>query len=101
MLNDCVWEQTKLMKFYVSCDIGGLIWVIKWNCLQHAVASAFLAVLYSDYMLTSKTEVLYCDGKFYKPTDLRNFAISQVFNLLAISCNSFEWILETDSSFDV
>ncbi|BFG39253.1 hypothetical protein CerSpe_255270 [Prunus speciosa] len=61
-----------------SRTASGLIWVIKWNCLQHAVASAFLAVLYSDYMLTSQTEVLYCDGKSYKPTDLRNFAISQV-----------------------
>lgn len=63
----------------VSFDVDGLIWVEKWNCLQHAVASAFLALLYSDYMLTSQTEVLYCDGKTYKPEDLRSFAISQVF----------------------
>ncbi|KAK2355574.1 endoglucanase [Trifolium repens] len=57
---------------------SGLIWVVPWNSLQHSVASAFLAVLYSDYMLTSQTENLYCSGKMYKPLDLRKFAISQV-----------------------
>ncbi|XP_061999460.1 endoglucanase 2-like [Rosa rugosa] len=56
---------------------NGLIWVEEWNCLQHAMSSAFLAVLYSDYMVTSQTEMLYCDGKIYKPEDLRSFAISQ------------------------
>ncbi|MFQ6634092.1 hypothetical protein Gotur_010474 [Gossypium turneri] len=62
---------------------GGLIWITEWNPLQHAVASAFLAVLYSDYMLTSQTETLYCSGNSYKPDDLRNFAISQVNRNLA------------------
>ncbi|KAK8687325.1 hypothetical protein V6N13_086150 [Hibiscus sabdariffa] len=56
---------------------GGLIWITEWNPLQYAVASAFLAILYSDYMLTSQTETLYCSGNSYKPDDLRNFAISQ------------------------
>ncbi|KAK7262948.1 hypothetical protein RJT34_30530 [Clitoria ternatea] len=57
---------------------SGLLWVVPWNSLQHSVASAFLAVLYSDYMLTSQTEALYCSGKLYKPIDIRKFAISQV-----------------------
>lgn len=57
---------------------GGLIWIDQWNSLQHSVASAFLAVLYSDYMFTSQTQTLYCSGKLYKPIDLRKFAISQV-----------------------
>jgi endoglucanase len=48
--------------------------VTEWNSLHHAVASAFLSVVYSDYMLTSQTETLYCHGKSYKPEDLRNFA---------------------------
>ncbi|XP_038722577.1 endoglucanase 24-like isoform X2 [Tripterygium wilfordii] len=56
---------------------SGLIWVEKWNSLQHPVASAFLAVLFSDYMITTRTETLYCSGKLYKPADLREFAISQ------------------------
>ncbi|KAI8020281.1 Endoglucanase 2 [Camellia lanceoleosa] len=34
---------------------SGLIWVSQWNALQHPVASVFLAVIYSDYMLTSRT----------------------------------------------
>ncbi|KAF8410466.1 hypothetical protein HHK36_002995 [Tetracentron sinense] len=56
---------------------SGLIWVSDWNSLQHPVASAFLAVLYSDYMLTSQTATLHCNGKSYTPADLRKFAMSQ------------------------
>lgn len=55
---------------------------VRVELIAASVASAFLAVLYSDYMLTSQTEILYCNGKSYKPKDLHKFAISQVFNLL-------------------
>ncbi|KAL2894815.1 Endoglucanase 24 [Bienertia sinuspersici] len=56
---------------------GGLIWVSDWNALQHPVAAAFLAVIYSDYMLSSRTARISCDGHSYKPSDLRKFAVSQ------------------------
>ncbi|KAL2499360.1 Endoglucanase 10 [Abeliophyllum distichum] len=56
---------------------NGLIWVSEWNSLQHPVASAFLAVVYSDYMLSSRTAKISCDGNNYRPSDLRKFAISQ------------------------
>ncbi|KAM7524082.1 hypothetical protein LguiA_013984 [Lonicera macranthoides] len=56
---------------------GGLLWVSEWNVLQYSVASAFLALVYSDYMLSSHTSTLYCAGKLYNPMDLRNFAILQ------------------------
>ncbi|XP_050207216.1 endoglucanase 10 [Mercurialis annua] len=60
-----------------SKNDGGLIWVSEWNALQHPVASAFLAALYSDYMLTSRTAKLSCDGTSFRPADLRKFAKSQ------------------------
>ncbi|PIN06619.1 Cellulase [Handroanthus impetiginosus] len=56
---------------------SGLIWVSEWNALQQPVASAFLAVLYSDYMLSSRTAKISCDGHHFTPSDLREFAISQ------------------------
>ncbi|KAL6504746.1 hypothetical protein OROHE_023504 [Orobanche hederae] len=56
---------------------NGLVWISQWNALQHPVASAFLAVIYSDYMLSSRTARLSCNGKNFRPSDLRNFAISQ------------------------
>ncbi|KAK4479937.1 hypothetical protein RD792_012989 [Penstemon davidsonii] len=56
---------------------GGLIWVSEWNALQYTVGSTFLALLYSDYMLTSHTQSLYCDGELYEPNDIRDFAITQ------------------------
>ncbi|KAL6574450.1 hypothetical protein OROHE_001354 [Orobanche hederae] len=56
---------------------SGLIWVSEWNALQHPVASAFLALLFSDYMLTSRTAKISCGGNIFTPKDLRDFAISQ------------------------
>uniref|UniRef100_A0A803MV15 Endoglucanase n=1 Tax=Chenopodium quinoa TaxID=63459 RepID=A0A803MV15_CHEQI len=56
---------------------GGLVWVSEWNALQHPVAAAFLAVVYSDYMLSSRTARVSCSGHSYKPSDLRKFALSQ------------------------
>ncbi|KAJ8427075.1 hypothetical protein Cgig2_008944 [Carnegiea gigantea] len=64
-----------------SRTIGGLIWVSEWNALLHPTAAAFLAVIYSDYMLTSKTARFSCgdrDKRYYKPSDLRDFAKSQL-----------------------
>lgn len=56
---------------------GGLVWISEWNALQHPVASAFLAALYSDYMLTSQTAKITCGDHSFKPSDLRKFAKSQ------------------------
>ncbi|GAU24992.1 hypothetical protein TSUD_312270 [Trifolium subterraneum] len=55
----------------------GLIWVSEWNSLQQPVASAFLATIYSDYMLTTQTPKIKCDSDSFTPSDLRNFARSQ------------------------
>ncbi|OMO99342.1 Glycoside hydrolase, family 9 [Corchorus capsularis] len=44
---------------------------------QHPVASAFLASVYSDYMLTSQTGKITCGNDYFKPLDLRKFAKSQ------------------------
>lgn len=56
---------------------AGLIWIDEWNALQHPVAASFLAVIYSDYMLTSQTAEISCNGDSFTPSDLRNFAMSQ------------------------
>ncbi|KAL0323183.1 UNVERIFIED_CONTAM: Endoglucanase 2 [Sesamum angustifolium] len=56
---------------------SGLVWISQWNALQHPVASALLAVIYSDYMLTSRTAKISCDGHYFRPSDLRKFAMSQ------------------------
>lgn len=57
---------------------GGLVWISEWNALQHPVASAFLAVIYSDYMITSRNQKIQCDAKSFSALDLRKFALSQV-----------------------
>ncbi|PWA80616.1 glycosyl hydrolase 9B5 [Artemisia annua] len=56
---------------------NGLIWISDWNALQHPVASAFLAVVYSDYMLTSRSLKIQCDADTFTAKDLRKFALSQ------------------------
>ncbi|XP_078442769.1 glycosyl hydrolase 9B7 [Wolffia australiana] len=57
---------------------GGLIWVEEWNSLQHPVGASFLALMFSDYMLTSRVPSVDCGGTSFTPADLRNFAASQV-----------------------
>ncbi|XP_057794804.1 endoglucanase 2-like [Salvia miltiorrhiza] len=57
---------------------SGLIWVSEWNALQHPVASAFLAVVYSDYMHAAQAASLSCDGSSFTAGDLREFAVTQV-----------------------
>uniref|UniRef100_A0A0E0E6E1 Endoglucanase n=1 Tax=Oryza meridionalis TaxID=40149 RepID=A0A0E0E6E1_9ORYZ len=61
---------------------GGLLYVAEWNSLQHPVASAFLAAVYSDYMQSSGKTELSCSGQGFSPADLRNFAKSQADYLL-------------------
>lgn len=56
---------------------GGLLYVAEWNSLQHPVASAFLANVYSNYMATSGKSELTCSGKSFTALDLRRFAKSQ------------------------
>ncbi|XP_047957550.1 endoglucanase 2-like [Salvia hispanica] len=57
---------------------NGLIWISEWNALQHPVASAFLAVLYGDYMNAAQVSSISCDGTTFTPVDLREFAQTQV-----------------------
>ncbi|CAF1912573.1 endoglucanase 10-like [Brassica napus] len=56
---------------------GGLVLVSEWNALQQSVSAAFLASLFSDYMLTSRLHKISCNGKIFKATELRDFAKSQ------------------------
>lgn len=72
---------------------SGLIWVSEWNALQHPVASAFLAVVYSDYMLSSRTAELSCSGSSFKPADLRKFAISQADYVLGDNPMSMSYLV--------
>lgn len=59
-------------------NTGGLIWVSEWNSLQQPMASALLTVIFSDYMLSSRTAKITCDDDSFSPLDLRQFAMSQV-----------------------
>ncbi|KAK7852510.1 endoglucanase 2 [Quercus suber] len=78
---------------------SGLIWVSEWNSLQHPVASAFLAVLYGDYMLTTQTETLYYIGKSYKPEDLHKFAISLADYVLGNNPMKMSYLIGYGSSY--
>ncbi|CAK9144735.1 unnamed protein product [Ilex paraguariensis] len=78
---------------------GGLIWVSEWDALQYSVASAFLAVLYSDYMLSSQTSTLFCNGELYEPMDLRKFAISQADYVLGENPMKMSYLVGYGSSY--
>ncbi|OIT00453.1 PREDICTED: endoglucanase 2-like [Nicotiana attenuata] len=77
----------------------GLVWVNQWNPLQYSVASSFLAVVYSDYMLSSQTSNLYCSGELYEPTELRNFAVSQLDYILGNNPTEMSYLVGYGSRY--
>ncbi|PIN08898.1 Cellulase [Handroanthus impetiginosus] len=78
---------------------GGLIWVAQWNPLQYSVASAFLALVYSDYMITSNIRNLYCDGALYEPMDIRNFSIMQADYILGNNPMKMSYLVGYGSNY--
>ncbi|KAL0360565.1 UNVERIFIED_CONTAM: Endoglucanase 10 [Sesamum radiatum] len=78
---------------------NGLIWVSEWNALQQSVSSAFLAVVYSDYMRTSRTPHISCSGSTFKPSDLRDFATSQANYVLGDNPMQMSYVVGYGDSF--
>ncbi|KAG2644853.1 hypothetical protein PVAP13_2KG381100 [Panicum virgatum] len=78
---------------------GGLIWISGWNSLQHATNSAFLALVYSDYMLSTRTAEVQCSGKYYSPTDIRNFAASQANYILGDNPMKLSYLVGYGSNY--
>ncbi|KAH6760062.1 glycosyl hydrolase 9B7 [Perilla frutescens var. frutescens] len=78
---------------------GGLIWVSQWDTLQYSVGSAFLALVYSDYMHTTRTRNIYCDGKLYEPTDIRNFATMQADYVLGSNRMKMSYLVGYGSNY--
>ncbi|CAM6119560.1 unnamed protein product [Calypogeia fissa] len=60
---------------------GGMIWVTAWDASIETVNAAFLALVYSDYLLAAKSE-LTCSGYTYASAQVRHFAFTQVDYLL-------------------
>ncbi|XP_042429892.1 endoglucanase 24-like isoform X1 [Zingiber officinale] len=78
---------------------GGLVWIDEWDALQHPVAASFLAVVYSDYMLTSSTPKIQCSGKTFTPSDLRSFATSQVDYILGDNPMKLSYLVGYGNSY--
>ncbi|OAY77382.1 Endoglucanase 24 [Ananas comosus] len=78
---------------------SGLLWIDEWNALQHPVAASFLAVVYSDYMLTSQTPEVHCNGDSYTPIDLRKFAMSQADYILGDNPMKLSYLVGYGSSY--
>ncbi|CAL9087917.1 unnamed protein product [Musa textilis] len=78
---------------------AGLVWIDEWDALQHPVAASFLAVIYSDYMLTSRTSEIDCSGKTFTPSDLRDFATSQADYILGNNPLKLSYLVGYGSSY--
>lgn len=65
---------------------AGMIWVTEWSASIETVNAAFLALVYSDYLLRAKSS-LTCSGYNYQPDQLRHFAYTQV--CYCSKCNDF------------
>ena len=56
---------------------GGLLYIRKWNNMQHVVSAAFLLTVYSDYLHKSNQK-LHCPNGSLDSQELLSFAKSQV-----------------------
>ncbi|MED6223967.1 hypothetical protein PIB30_079310 [Stylosanthes scabra] len=62
--------------YNVQKTTGGLVYVREWNNMQYVSSSAFLLVVYSNYLSAAKTQI-YCPDGQVQPQELLNFAKSQ------------------------
>lgn len=72
---------------------GGLLWITEWNAIQHGVNSAFLAVIFSDYMSTAGIDTFKCGDKSFSFQDLRTFASSQADYILGDNPMSMSYLV--------
>ncbi|KAG6544948.1 hypothetical protein Mapa_013640 [Marchantia paleacea] len=78
---------------------GGMIWVSQWSASVHTVNSAFLALVYSDYLEAGKFSLSCSGGNTYKPNQLRWFAYSQVDYLLGNNPMKMSYLVGYGTSY--
>ncbi|BBN03770.1 endoglucanase [Marchantia polymorpha subsp. ruderalis] len=78
---------------------GGMIWVSQWSASVHTVNSAFLALVYSDYLEAGKSSLTCSGGNVYKPNQLRWFAYSQVDYLLGNNPMKMSYLVGYGTSY--
>ncbi|CAK9263401.1 unnamed protein product [Sphagnum jensenii] len=64
---------------------GGLIWLMEWNPLQHALNSGLLALFYSDYLVAANISAITCSGDIFTPKEIRSFAAIQADYVLGVN----------------
>ncbi|XP_002960146.2 endoglucanase 25 [Selaginella moellendorffii] len=74
---------------------GGLIILNRGNPapLQYTANAAFLAVLFSDYMIAGDVPGWYCGSQFYTADTMRNFAKSQVDYILGKNPRKMSYVV--------
>lgn len=77
---------------------GGLIYRQRWNNLQFVTSASFLLTVYSDY-LQSAGRSIQCSSGTASPTDLFNFAKSQVDYILGDNPRATSYMVGYGSTF--
>lgn len=78
---------------------GGLIWVEEYNSIQHAVNSALLALIYSDYLFSAASKGLSCSGQTFSSQDLRSFSMSQANYILGKNPLKISYLVGYSSNY--
>ncbi|KAL5052866.1 hypothetical protein RYX36_033548 [Vicia faba] len=77
---------------------GGLIYRQRWNNLQFATSSSFLATVYSDYLASSARD-LKCASGYVAPSQLLSFAKSQVDYILGDNPRATSYMVGYGNNF--
>ncbi|CAM8904526.1 unnamed protein product [Rhodiola kirilowii] len=91
---DCVQKGSNNAKI----SPGGLLWFQPWSNLQYTNSAGFILALYAD-ILTASKGTLSCPGGNVSPTDLINFARSQVDYILGSNPNKISYMIGFGSNY--
>ncbi|KAH9304364.1 hypothetical protein KI387_008768 [Taxus chinensis] len=76
----------------VDITPGGLLYIREWNNMQYVSSASFLLTVYSDY-LTSAEKKLMCPSAELQPSELLNFAQSQVDYILGLNPRATSYLV--------
>ncbi|GBG86555.1 hypothetical protein CBR_g41618 [Chara braunii] len=80
---------------------GGLLYLREQGPIQYSISSAFLAVVYADYMLQTNQQGITCaaSGNSYAPAHLVNYAYSQAQYILGANPLGLSYMVGFGSNF--
>ncbi|KAK1286532.1 Endoglucanase 6 [Acorus calamus] len=78
---------------------GGLLFRQRWNNMQFVTSASFLLTVYSDYLSSSRQRAVRCASGYASPSELLNFAKSQMDYILGDNPRATSYMVGYGSTY--